>query len=392
MVTLVIAANRIGPVLGRHPWVFSRALVKVPEGLVPGEPVRLVGQSGDFLAAGYFSSYSQISVRLWGYDPTEEVDRDFFVRRVQAASLLREQCVAAEDTDAYRLVHGENDLLPGLIVDRYGDYLVVQFHTRGIERWKTEILAALEEVCKPEGIYERSDVAVRHYDDLSPAAGPLSGSVPDLVAIREHGLKFLVDIKGGQKTGFFLDQRDKRAAFRRYARDKSVLNCFSYTGGFSVYALAGGARRVVNVDSSGPALDLARKNVILNGFDLSCCDFVAKDVKAYFRAGSEEFDAVVLDPPAFVKDRRKKAEGLSGYRTLNEMALRRLRAGGILLSCSCSAHLTMEEFRYLLSEAAGKTNRTLQILETFTHGPDHPQLAPFTEGTYLKAVIARVSP
>jgi 23S rRNA (cytosine1962-C5)-methyltransferase len=384
MIPLTIRQNRIGPLFGRHPWAFSQAFVRIPEGLKPGQPVKLLSEKGDFLALGYFNSYSQITVRIWGYEKDEEVDRRFFARRIEQAFQIRKKYVQSPLTDAYRVINGENDLLPGLIVDKYADYLVVQFHTRGIDSWKKEIVAALEEVLKPKGIYERSDMAARNNELLDKVAGEVSGSVPDRIAISENGFKFLVDVKHGQKTGFFLDQRDKRQAFLKYANDASVLNCFSYTGGFSVYALAGGARRVVSVDTSESAIELSRENISLNGLDIGRCEFICADVKGYLKNTEEEFDVIVLDPPAFVKDRKKKKEGIVGYKGINETALRILAETGILVTCSCSAHLTIEDFRYLLSEAGGKVRKTLQILEVYTHGIDHPHLVPFSEGEYLK--------
>ncbi len=387
MISLIVKQNRIGPIVGGHPWVFSQALASFPDNIPAGEPVTLMTGNGDFLALGYFSSYSQITVRIWGHDKNEQVDDRFFVKRVERAYRLRRKYVEGPHTDAFRLINAENDLLPGLIVDKYGDYLVVQFHTKGIERWKMQIVTALEEVLKPKGIYERSDMSARKVEQMESNTGLLSGSVPDLITIKENGLTFLVDVKKGQKTGFFLDQRDKRNAFSRYTKGASVLNCFSYTGGFSVYALRGGASRVVHVDTSAPALELAKENIALNGFNLESCEFVCADVKGYLKNPHEQFDTVVLDPPAFVKDRKKKKEGVIGYRGINESALRLVREEGILLTCSCSAHLTPEEFRFVLSEAGGRTRRTLTLLESYTHGIDHPLLVPFTEGQYLKCLI-----
>jgi 23S rRNA (cytosine1962-C5)-methyltransferase len=387
MITLTVKQKRIGPIVGGHPWVFSQAFTVLPDGIPAGTPVRLLDQAGEFLAFGYFSSYSQITVRIWGHDTNEQIDEHFFAKRVDRAYRLRKKYVERPETDAFRLINGENDFLPGLIVDKYSDYLVVQFHTRGIESWKTEIISALEQVMKPKGIYERSDMSARKTEQMESRTGLLSGTVPDLVTIKENGFPFLVDVKKGQKTGFFLDQRDKRLAFSRYTRDASVLNCFSYTGGFSVYALAGGARRVVHVDTSASALELARENIGLNGFDKAKCEFVVDDVKGYLRKGDERFDAIVLDPPAFVKDRKKKKEGMIGYRNINESAIRLLPEEGVLLTCSCSAHLSPEEFRFLISEAGGRTRKTLKFLEAYTHGIDHSLLVPFTEGQYLKCFI-----
>jgi 23S rRNA (cytosine1962-C5)-methyltransferase len=384
MITLTVKQKRTGPIAGFHPWVFSQALAAIPDGITSGEPVHLKNEKGEFLAAGYFSSYSQIAVRIWGYDKEETIDETFFARRIEKARGIRRRYLESPETDAFRIINGENDLLPGLIVDKYADYLVVQFHTAGIEAWKEKIVIALEEIIRPKGIYERSDVAVRRFDHLDSVQGVLSGSVPELITIRENGLQFLVDVKHGQKTGFFLDQRDKRKAFTKYGKDASVLNCFSYTGGFSVYALAGGAKKVTNIDSSQTAIDLAQENVRLNGFDADKCRFVCEDVKVYLRNNTERFDAIVLDPPAFVKDRRKKKEGIEGYKSINGMAMRALTENGILVTCSCSNHLSLEEFRFLLSEAGGKARRGFKILETFTHGIDHPQSVPFSEGEYLK--------
>ncbi len=387
MITLTIKKNRIGPVLGRHPWIFSQALANIPDGIPPGKPVKLVSETGEFLASGYFSSYSQIAVRIWSYEKDETVNGPFFTRRIERAWHIRRQYVENPSTNAYRLINGENDLLPGLIVDKYADYLVVQFHTRGIESWKTEIIDALETTLRPKGIYERSDMPVRKQENLGSVQGVLYGSVPDRITIRENGFQFLVDVKHGQKTGFFLDQRDKRLASMKYAKEKKVLNCFSYTGGFTVYTLAAGANHVTSVDTSESALELAKENVTLNGLDPERCEFVCDDVKSYLRNIEEQFDVVILDPPAFIKDRRKKKEGIIGYRAINELAIRALSKDGILVTCSCSAHLTLDDLRYLLSEAGGRAGRSLHFLETYTHGIDHPQLVPFTEGSYLKCFI-----
>lgn len=389
MIKLTIRQDRSGPVRGFHPWVFSRAFRSIPEGLRPGEPVELFDESGSFMASGYFNSYGQISVRIWGHEEGEGVEKDFFNRRIERAWETRKHYVGSPGTNAFRLVNGESDLLPGLIVDKYGNHLVVQFHTRGMERWKGEIVNSLEKVLQPKGIYERSDVSVRTIEMLDAVTGTLSGEVPDIIEIMENGFKFLVDVKQGQKTGFFLDQRDKRLAFMKYAEGRNVLNCFSYTGGFSVYALGGKARHVVSIDSSQRALDMARENISLNGFDLSRCEFVCDDVKRYLKGTVPRFGAIVLDPPAFIKDRRKKHEGLAGYRAINEMALKALSPGGILLTCSCSAHLALNDFRFLLSETGAKAGRMLTFLEVHTHGIDHPRLVPFTEGDYLKCFFVK---
>ena len=396
MTTLTVHAARIGPVLARHPWIFAGALQAVPEGLETGAPVRIEAPDGRFLAQGYFNGYSQIAVRAWGWDENEIVDEAFFRRRIERALTLRERLLAGTGTNAYRLIFSESDLLPGLVVDRYGDYLCLQCHTRGIEVWRDTIVRVLVELLQPRGIYERSDVKVRAIEGAAPRTGVLHGEVPPQVEITENHLRFLVDLAGGQKTGFFLDQRDKRAALQRYVRDRRVLNCFSYTGGFSIYAGAAGALQVTSVDVSAKALETARQHVALNGLPEERFEFVCADVKDHLArlagepSGTPPFDVIILDPPAFVKDRRKVKEGLVGYRRINEAALRLLPPGGILVTCSCSGHISMADFRHLVAECGGRARRTVQILEAHGHGPDHPELAPYPESSYLKVLFCAV--
>jgi len=385
--TLRIKKERTGPILGRHPWVFSQAIEHIPEGIASGTPVRLIEPSGRYLASGYFNSYSQIAVRIWGYEEAEEIDKDFFLKRILRAARIRQSYLEVELTDSYRLINSENDLIPGLVVDKYSDYLVIQCHTSGIELWLPQIIDALIEGLRPKGIYERSDLPSKK----TGKRALLYGDVPDIIEIKENALRFLVDIKRGQKTGFFLDQRDKRKALLRYSKGRRVLNCFSYTGGFSVYALKGGAKSAICVDTSKEALELARENIKINGIDPDLCEYVEGDVKKYLRGLREgEFDLIVLDPPAFIKERKKKQEGLIGYKNINESAMRVLPEDGILLTCSCSLYLNQEEFRYILSESAGRVGKTIQILQRYTHGIDHPELVAFTESQYLKCFILSV--
>src|SRR3989339_1759884 len=398
MTKLTVLSKRVGPIRGRHPWVFSGAIKQIPDGIKSGTPVKLYDENNFFLAQGYFSSYAQIAVRLWSWKEEDEIDEDFFIQKIQNAYELRQNLVENKKTNSYRVINSENDLLPGLIVDKYDDYLSIQFHNLGIAFWKKEIISALVKVIKPKGIYERSDVGNRAKEGGEVASGLLMGKVPERVEILENGYKFLVDIAGGQKTGFFLDQRDKRSALQKYCAGKKVLNCYSYTGGFSVYALAAGAKHVVSVDASEPALAIAEANCSLNGFKAKQSEFVCADVREYLLGlinkdealGAGDFDVIILDPPAFIKDRRKIHDGMQGYKKINELAMRLLPQGGILVSCSCSQHLPMLDFRHVVSEAAGRAGRTVQILETLTHGIDHPQLVAFTEGEYLKCLFALV--
>ena len=394
MIKLTINTKRLGPVLARHPWIFSGALKNLPQGLDCGMPVAIFDESDKFIGQGYFNSYSQIAVRLWGFDETEVVDQKFFDNRIKNALEIREQFVLSKNTDACRLVYGENDFLPGLVVDKYGDYLSVQFHNRGIEFWKEQIVSALVKIIKPKGVYERSDMKARGIEGAEKQVGVLFGKVPEKVEIKENGLKFWVDIMTGQKTGFFLDQRDKRLALQKYVKDKKVLNCFSYTGGFSVYAAVAGAKKTVSVDASQGAIELAKENFKLNKLDLKKNEFEVGDVKEFLtrsEVAAEKFDIIILDPPAFIKNRHKIKEGLVGYRKINEAAMRILPQGGILVSASCSAHLNLTDFRHMLANSAGRAGKNLQILETFTHGMDHPELAAYTEGEYLKVIFAKVT-
>lgn len=375
MQKITVRKKRLGPVFGRHPWVFSGALEKIPEGLVNGEPVHLVDETGHFLALGYFNSYSQMAVRVWGYDENEKVDENFFSQRIKQAKMLREKYIDLKKNNAYRLINSENDFLPGLIVDKYAGHLSVQFHNTGIAHWQTEIILSLQKILKPKGIIVRSENKEINIID----------NVPELVEIKENNFKFLVDLKAGQKTGFFLDQRDKRFAIQKYAKGQNILNCFSYTGGFSVYALTAGAQSIVNVDTSQKALDLAKQNIEINNLDASKCQFICEDVKKYLSADlAKKFSIIILDPPAFIKDRRKIREGIMGYKKINEAAMRILPENGILISCSCSQHLNLQDFRYALCEAASRAKRNVQILETYLHGIDHPELIAFTEAEYLK--------
>lgn len=390
MITLRLRTNRSGPVAGFHPWIFSGAFARLPKNLNPGDPVRVESEKGDFLACGCFNEGSNIAVKIWGFDPHEEVDALFFSKRIENAFNLRKKYVQESATDSYRLIHGESDWLPGFTADKYADYLCVQFHTRAMERWRSEIIQALITVLSPRGIYERSDSQPRSRDGILPKSGLLYGEVPELVHIRENGLKFLVDLKHGQKTGFFLDQRDKRQAITKYAPNAHVLNCFSYTGGFSVYAQKAGAAGIINVDSSDKALYLARENAKLNGLSAGKCKYICADAKNYLKQAVEEkqhFDLVILDPPAFIKERAKKKDGITGYRFINEKGMALVAERGVLVSCSCSSFFGAQDFKYLLSECGAKARKPFAIIEEFFHGIDHPVVLPFTEGQYLKCIL-----
>ncbi len=392
MIKLKIKNKRRGPVLGRHPWIFSQAFISIPEGIKSGEPVIIYDEDDNFLGQGYFNSYSQIAVRLWSFDENEVIDQNFFDKRVTSAFRLRQNYILNRLTNSCRIIYAENDFLPGLVVDKYAEYLSIQFHTIGIEKWKDQIVLALQKVLNPKGIFEKSEVKNRQIENAPGNSGLISGQIPDRVIILENGLKFLVDIKGGQKTGFFLDQREKRLAIQKYASTKNVLNCFCYTGGFSVYALAGGAKSVTNVDVSSSAMELVKENLILNKLPIKSCQFLTMDAKQYLQELPEnKFDFIILDPPAFIKNRHQIKKGIIGYKKINEVAMQKIANNGILVSASCSAHLKLEEFRYLLTEAQIKSHKSAQILETFLHSADHPELVAFNETEYLKCLIMQIN-
>lgn len=374
-----------------HPWLFSRAIAKVPAGLQSGALVHIVADNGEVVGTGYYNAHSQIAVRLFAFQETV-VDADFFVKKFQEALAFRKRFLDLASTDAFRLVFSESDGLPGLIVDVYGEYLVLQIHTMGMDTLRPTIVDALVKVLQPTGIYERSDLDVRKKEGLKTfPTGLLYGQEPPKEhTIQEHGLTYLVDIPRGQKTGFFLDQRENRLAVRGYVRDKNVLNLFSYSGGFSVSALAGGAKKVTSVDISESALELARKNFTLNNFQPDDHEFVAGDVFAFLEKmaqNKQKYDLIVVDPPAFVKNQDSLSHGTNAYIKLNAQAMKLLSDDGILVSSSCSSHVSLELFRMILFKAALAAGRELILLEQKNQPADHPLNINFPEGEYLKFAV-----
>ncbi len=376
----------------RHPWIFSMALQYFGE-IESGSLVDVYDSTGrKFLARGYYNEKSQIAVRILTLDPSKPINTDFFVQRFADLKKTRERFIDTKQTNAYRLVFGESDGIPGLIVDRYNGVLVIQVHTLGMELLKKEVLSALKAVFNPESIYERSDIGVRSQEGLlDQPKGLLFGKpLEKEMEFLENGIPMLVNIEEGQKTGMFLDQRENRKALQAYVKDKTVLNCFCYTGGFSLYAALAGAKKVTSVDSSGPALETAKRNFTLNGLDPKKHEFLDKDVFDLldeYRNKRESFDVIILDPPAFVKNQKSLKKGLQGYTFINERALQLLPKGGILVSSSCSAHVTDELFQKMLAMAAAKARCTLKVLEIRNQPIDHPYNLFFPEGKYLKYYV-----
>ncbi|WP_024550624.1 23S rRNA (cytosine(1962)-C(5))-methyltransferase RlmI [Siccibacter turicensis] len=393
-VRLVLAKGREKSLLRRHPWVFSGAVTRLEGKAGLGETVDIVDHQGKWLARGAYSPASQIRARVWTFNRDETIDIDFFTRRLQQAQQWRDWLAAQDGLDSYRLIAGESDGLPGVTIDRFGNFLVLQLLSAGAEYQRPALLSALGNLYPECAIYDRSDVAVRKKEGMELTQGPISGELPpDLLPIEEHGMKLLVDIKAGHKTGYYLDQRDSRFATRRYVKDKRVLNCFSYTGGFAVSALMGGCREVVSVDTSQEALDIARKNVELNQLDLSKADFVRDDVFKLlrkYRDAGETFDVIIMDPPKFVENKNQLMGACRGYKDINMLAIQLLNPGGVLMTFSCSGLMTTDLFQKIIADAAVDAGRDVQFIEQFRQAADHPVIAPYPEGLYLKGFACRV--
>ena len=374
--------------LRRHPWVFQGSIAGGKADA--GETVRVQSHDGKFLAWAAYSPTSMIRVRAWSFDEAERIDAAFFERRIERAVALRARLPV--DSDGRRLVHGEADGLPGLIVDRYADVLSAQFLSAGTERWKQTIADLLLKHTGLTRLYERSDSGVRHLEGLPPATGWLRGEGDTAVTIREHAWQLTLDVAEGHKTGFYLDQRDNRAAFARWVRHfglQRVLNCYCYTGGFTVAALAGGAAQVVSVDSSAPALARARAHLQLNGFDDSRAEFADADVNQYLRDAlkrGESFDAIVLDPPKFAPTAAHAERAARAYKDINRLAFKLLAPGGLLLTFSCSGGIGAELFHKIVAGAGLDAGVDGAILQRLEGAPDHPTTITFPEGEYLKGL------
>ena len=377
----------------RHPWVFEGSIAKGRADA--GETVRIEAHDGRFLAWGAYSPQSAIRVRAWSFDEAERIDAAFFARRVQRAVALRARL--AVDSDAVRLVHGEADGLPGLVVDRYGGTLVAQVGFAGAERWKAALADALLQATGCTRLYERSDLGVRKLEGLPEQQGWLRSDGPTQLQIREHGWTLQVDIAQGHKTGTYLDQRDNRQHFAKAVRHfgcAEVLNCYSYTGGFTLAALAGGAAQVTSVDSSAPALAAAAQHVQLNGFDAARHTTVDADVNAYLRACLAQglrFDAIVLDPPKFAHTAAQAERASRAYKDINRLGLMLLRPGGLLFTFSCSGGIGPELFHKVVAGAGLDAGVDAAIVQRMAAAPDHPTTLEFPEGDYLTglALLAR---
>ncbi len=386
--------------LRRHPWVYANAIDRVDGKPAPGATVVVRAHDGRFLARAAYSPHSQIRARVWSFDENEPIDHAFFKRRVQRALAHRQAMV--KGTGAVRLIFGEADGLPGLIVDWYTEdaqnprgQLVCQFMAAGVEAWKEAIVGALASATGCPNVYERSDVSIREKEGLEQITGLLAGDEPPATIIaNENGVRYHVDVRNGHKTGFYVDQRDNRALVQTYADGRDVLNCFCYTGGFSLAAMKGGAKRVVSIDSSGEALNTAQKNVEANGFDAERATWLDADAFKTLRRLHEEgerFDLVVLDPPKFAASREHVDRAARAYKDINLTGFKLLRPGGLLFTYSCSGAIDAELFQKIVAGAAADAKVDARILKRLGAGVDHPLLTAFPEGEYLKGLLLQIA-
>ena len=388
---VILNKGRERSLLRKHPWVFSGAVHQIEGKPQPGETVEVFSYDCQFLGRGAYSPASQIRIRIWTFAEKEAIDEPFFVRRIKTAVSLRESLKIPEQSNAYRLVSAEADGLPGLIVDRYGDFLVCQCLSAGVEYWKDKITDQLKALNGVKGIYERSDADVRKKEALQPSCGSRWGKdPPPLIEIDEQGLKFLVDIRKGHKTGFYLDQRVNRHLIKSYSFEAEVLNCFAYTGGFGLAALKGGARHVTNVEDVAGLMDLTDKNFRINQFEKQCYTNVKANVFQLLRQYDIEgrsFDIIILDPPKFADAQSQLARASRGYKDINRLAFKLLRPKGFLFTFSCSGLVKMELFQKIVADAAMDAGCDVHVLQWLGQSPDHPVKLHIPESLYLKGLL-----
>lgn len=372
-----------------HPWVFQSELDYIKGNFKPGDIVDVYNWQKMFLGRGYINPKSQILVRILTTEQ-EEIDRGFFKRRIETAWAYRKKFIS--EPDYCRLINGEGDFIPALIVDKFGDYIVIQMLSLGIDIRKDMIISILEELFQPKGIYERNDVSVRRLEGLEQKKGYLKGEFPTTLRVLENGISFYVDIKNGQRTGFFYDQRENRQFLQQISKDAEVLDCFCHTGAFTVYAALYGAKSITAIDISEDAIGLAIKNAKLNNVD-HVCDFQVTNAFNYLRINSDlgkQFDVVILDPPAFTKSRKALEGAARGYKEINLRGIKMVRPGGYLITCSCSYHMDRELFKLIIVDAAKDAKRSIRMVEYRTQAKDHPSLPVAEETEYLKFMIIQV--
>ncbi len=391
---LLLKPGREKSVLLRHPWIFSGAVQEMTGNPESGAVVEVLSSKGEWLCKASISPKSQIRARVWTWRQDEKIDKDFFEEKIRQAIKLRKELGLLNRSDAVRLIHGESDTIPGLVVDIYGETVVLQALSAGIEPWKNCIAEILLKEMEAGGVYERSDVEVRKLEGLPESTGLLAGKMlKDKITITEGNLRFLVDIVHGQKTGFYLDQRENRLLAGKLAHGKNVLNCFSYTGGFTVHALAGGADRVLSIDSSADALEIARHNLELNDLPQNRAEWMEADVFQAMRTlrdKGSKFDMIILDPPKFAPTAAHAEKAARAYKDINLLAFKMLNPGGLLFTFSCSGGINQELFQKIVAGAALDANVHPRIIHWLTQSADHPVSLNFPEGYYLKGLVCEV--
>ncbi len=388
---IYLKPGRERSIFNHHPWVFSGAVSRVEGSPQSGNTVEICTSHNECVALAAYNPSSQIVARVWTWDPSESVNEAFFVSRIKQAIQLRKGLVEPHLTNSYRLIFAESDGLPGLIADKYADVIVLQILTAGAERWKETFCHILMDQLKPISIYERSDVEVRRLEGLVEKCGLLSGAPIDGgVLIRENGLTFEVDPVKGQKTGFYLDQRENRLRLLKYVKGMRVLNCFSFTGGFSVYAIKGGAREVTSIDSSEDALLMGRRNLAHNLMEDADAFWLEGDVFEELRKcrdRNHSYDVIILDPPKFAPTAALVEKASRAYKDINLLAFKLLNPGGILFTFSCSGGVSSDLFLKIVSGAAVDAGANIQLLETMMQAPDHPIVLNYPESAYLKGLV-----
>ena len=387
MTILTLKKNEDRRIKGGHPWVFSNEIARIEQPGEPGDAAELYDAAGALIGSGYYNPHSLIACRLLALQRVDIDTVEFFEQRIARALAHRRACYPNLDT--FRLVYGESDFLPGLVVDKYGDYLSLQLLSAGMDRRRDLIVDALQRLLSPKGIIARNDVAVRTMEGLQEQVELLRGEIPERISMQENGLTFEVDLRNGQKTGGFLDQKENHLLLKDICKDKDVLDCFCYSGSWAAHAGFFGARSVLGLDISERAVGLAGRNADLNGLAdkvrFEECD--AFDRLRSLKLEGRSFGVVVLDPPAFVKNRKNLAEATKGYITINRRALELLEPGGYLITCSCSYHMGREPFREMLATAARQARRDVRLVKACSQSPDHPVLLSFPESEYLKCLV-----
>lgn len=394
MVEIKLKKGKEKAVNQRHPWVFSGALDKIKGKPENGEVVRVLSAANEFLALGYYNDQSRVAVRLLDWDENIAINATWYEQKITAAIAGRSHLLADPSTTACRLIFSEADFLPGLIVDRYADFLSVQILSSGIEKAQKEIIEILVRLLQPKGIFDRSDATARTHEGITAENGLLWGEVPEeFIAVKENGITYHINIAEGQKSGFYCDQRDNRKILASYTKDKTVLDCFSYSGGFTLNAFVNGAKEVTSVDSSALALETLKQNITLNNFDPSKHTSIQSDVNKQLRAFGDEdkkFDVVILDPPKFAPSRSALDRAARAYKDLNRRGLMLLESGGLLATFSCSGAVDIDTFKQIIAWAALDAGKEVQIIKQFCQPEDHPIRLSFPEGEYLKGLLIRV--